>query len=133
MHVQGLHEIAVALLTQVGEARAYPLLRRLVCTQLRDNTRATLDAVTESLDIVHAVVSAASWELGEHLRRAQIPPYFAISWVITWFAHNVDSGMVPRLFDLFLASHPLMPLYLYVAGVLQARAALAALAMPVMH
>ena len=41
-----------------------------------------------------------------------MPPYYGLSWLITWFAHNVpDLEQIARLFDLFLASHPLMPLY----------------------
>ena len=120
--LQGLHEIATTIMLQVGEAQAYVLLQRLVCTQLRDSTRATLDPVTESLQLVQPIIESSDARLGAHLRRAQIPPYFAISWVITWFAHNVDSALVPRLFDLFLASHPLMPVYLYLAGVLEVRA-----------
>lgn len=40
-------------------------------------------------------------------------PYFALSWYMTWFAHDVRSlPQAARLFDLFLSSHPLMPLYL---------------------
>lgn len=40
-------------------------------------------------------------------------PFFALSWLLTWFAHDVpDLESISRLFDLFLSSHPLMPLYL---------------------
>ena len=41
--------------------------------------------------------------------------HFSLSWLITWFGHVVrspDEGF--RLVDVFLASHPLMPIY--VAG-----------------
>ena len=39
-----------------------------------------------------------------------LPP---CSWYMTWFAHDVPSlPQIARLFDLFLSSHPLMPLYL---------------------
>jgi Rab-GTPase-TBC domain len=39
-------------------------------------------------------------------------PYFALSWIMCWFSHEVeDLEQCARLFDLFLASHPLMPLY----------------------
>ena len=119
--MQGLHEIAMILMLQVGESTAHALLQRLVKTQLRDSTRANLDAVTESLQLVDPVLQSQDPALAQHLRHADIPPYFAVSWLLTWFAHNVDSAMVPRLFDLFLASHPLMPLYLYLAGVLEVR------------
>ena len=41
-----------------------------------------------------------------------MPPYFALGWFITWFSHNVQQlDQISRLFDLFMASHPLMPLY----------------------
>ena len=41
-----------------------------------------------------------------------MPPYFALGWFITWFSHSVQQlDQISRLFDLFMASHPLMPLY----------------------
>lgn len=41
-----------------------------------------------------------------------MPPYFALGWFITWFSHNVQQlDQISRLFDLFMASHPLMALY----------------------
>ena len=109
------------LLLQVGESMTYQLLQRLVCTQLRDSTRSTLEAVSESLELLQPLVAAADPPLGRHLVAAQLPPFYAISWTITWFAHNVPPAEVPRLFDLFLASHPLMPMYLYVQAMLQVR------------
>ena len=46
----------------------------------------------------------------------QVEPFFALPWILTWFAHDINSlDSAARLFDLFLASHPLMPLYLSVA------------------
>lgn len=46
------------------------------------------------------------------LAGAEVQPFFALGWFITWFAHSVDSLQhISRLFDLFMASHPLMPLY----------------------
>lgn len=121
----------MTLMLQVGEGCAYLLLKRLVCTQLRDNTRVCLQAVTDSLQLIHPILSGKDPQLAAHLQRAQLPPYFALSWVITWFSHNISAALVPRLFDLFLASHPLMPLYLYLVAVLKARACLLACLPPV--
>eukprot|EP01024_Parvocaulis_polyphysoides_P005463 TRINITY_DN113692_c0_g1_i1.p2 TRINITY_DN113692_c0_g1~~TRINITY_DN113692_c0_g1_i1.p2 ORF type:complete len:179 (+),score=31.58 TRINITY_DN113692_c0_g1_i1:74-610(+) len=43
--------------------------------------------------------------------------YFSLSWWLTWFSHDVrDMEYVARLFDLFLASHPLMPIYVGVVA-----------------
>ena len=43
-------------------------------------------------------------------------PYFCLSWIITWFSHDVrDTAAVKRLFDFFIVSHPLMSVYVSVA------------------
>lgn len=39
-------------------------------------------------------------------------PYYALSWILTWFSHDLESlDKIARLFDLFVASSPLMPVY----------------------
>ena len=48
--------------------------------------------------------------------------HFAVSWLLTWFSHGLDDWRaVARLFDLFLASDPLMPLYVGAAAVVKDR------------
>lgn len=45
---------------------------------------------------------------------------FCLPWLITWFAHTLsDYRHVVRLYDFFLASHDLMPMYIATAIVLQ--------------
>ncbi len=45
-----------------------------------------------------------------------MPPFFALPWFITWFSHDVtDINVVARLFDVFMGSHPLLPLYVCTA------------------
>lgn len=54
--------------------------------------------------------------------RAGVLPYYCLSWVITWLSHDLDDvNKILRLFDLFLCSNPLMPLYLSAALVLSRR------------
>ena len=44
--------------------------------------------------------------------RSEVTPFFALSWVITWFSHDIDDfTTVERIFDFFLTSNPVMPLY----------------------
>lgn len=51
-----------------------------------------------------------------------VPCFFSLSWFITWFSHDVHNlPDVARLFDLFLSSHPMMPLYVGAAGIAAAR------------
>jgi hypothetical protein len=70
---------------------------------------------------------AADPELAELARDLSLPPYYALSWFITWFSHDVAGlDVAARLFDLFLALHPLMPLYVGAAAMASQRAALLA-------
>ena len=47
---------------------------------------------------------------------------FALSWLITWFAHVInDPDSIFRLFDFFLGTHPLMPIYVGAALVIAHR------------
>ena len=55
--------------------------------------------------------------------------HFAVSWLLTWFSHGLDDyATAARLFDLFLASDPLMPLYVGAAAVVKDRDELLAMA-----
>ena len=55
-------------------------------------------------------------QVHEHLNSCSIHPTFAVSWIITWFSHDVrDTEVAKRLFDFFLASHPIMTIYVAVA------------------
>jgi hypothetical protein len=53
-----------------------------------------------------------------------VQPYFAISWLLTWFSHVVDDWeTIVRIFDSCMASHPLFTVYVSVA-VLSSRSCL---------
>ena len=44
--------------------------------------------------------------------RAELGVIFGLSWLITWYSHVMDNLMVIlRLYDFFIATHPLMPIY----------------------
>ena len=50
------------------------------------------------------------------LGRSEVPVTFAVSWIITWFSHDIDDfEKICRLFDVFLASGPFMPIYMAAA------------------
>lgn len=127
--------MAGVLLLVAGEARAFALLRSLAVGHLRDATRSTLDAVLELLGLLQPILEVADPELAGALASHGLPPFFALSWFITWFAHDMpDLGGAARLFDLFLASHPLMPLYVGAAAMRSQRATLLACEeMPELH
>ncbi|KAK9861427.1 hypothetical protein WJX84_012159 [Apatococcus fuscideae] len=121
-YYQGLHDIASVLLFEIGERPAFLVLRCLMTNHLRDFTRPTLEPVMELLELLMPLLEQADLELYRHVSSSGAPPYFALSWLITWFAHNVPAlDQITRLFDLFVASHPLMPLYVAVIAMRASR------------
>ena len=105
-----------------GEAASYPLLERLVLCHLRDCTRATLEPVQALLGLLFPLLAQADPQLHAFLQRSGVQPYFALTWVLTWHVHDVrDLPAAARLFDLFLASTPLLPLYVGVVALLAER------------
>ncbi|KDD72405.1 hypothetical protein H632_c3390p0, partial [Helicosporidium sp. ATCC 50920] len=116
-YYQGLHDVASVLLLTCGEGEAVRLLRHLLRCHLRDCTRPGLEPALGALALLYPLLAVADPGLAEYIAGLDEPalqiPHFALSWVLTWFAHDVRSlPVAARLFDLFLASHPLMPLYL---------------------
>ncbi|KAK9844193.1 hypothetical protein WJX81_007703 [Elliptochloris bilobata] len=129
-YYQGMHDVAAVLLFEVGERSAYVVLRRLARCQLRDSTRPAMHAVVELLGLLLPLLRRLDAQLAAHLEGVGLgdgPPVFALAWLITWFAHGVPAlPTAARLFDAFLASHPLLPLYAAAAAMKAARKALLA-------
>ncbi|KAK9810962.1 hypothetical protein WJX73_001235 [Symbiochloris irregularis] len=122
-YYQGLHDVASVLLFVAGEGAAMQMLDRLVNCHFRDCTRNTLDAVLELLTLVMPILEQVDPELHRHISATEVQPFFALSWLITWFSHNVpELDNAARIFDVFLSSHPLMPLYFAAATMKSARA-----------
>lgn len=78
--------------------------------------RPNLDAVLELLGLVLPILRQIDPALHAHIEAAGMQAHFALSWFITWFSYNLTELQdAARLFDLFLASHPIMPIYTAVA------------------
>lgn len=46
-------------------------------------------------------------------KRSNVGSVFCLSWIITWFSHEMKSfSIVCRLFDFFMVTNKLMPVYL---------------------
>jgi len=101
-------DLAGSVLLQVSETHLGDFLKTNFA-QLQNALRLTLFPMLALFDRpVH-----------DHLKAAELEPFFCLSWVLTWFSHEIrDTALVKRLFDAFLVSHPLMPIYLSVAMIL---------------
>lgn len=114
-YYQGYHDVAtVLLMCTANVSQSHTMLERLSQTYLREAMRPTLEVVVQELRLLLILVQKEHRQLFAFLHRG-LPdqePFFAVSWLLTWFAHNIESPPeLLRLFDFFLSSHPLMPLY----------------------
>ncbi|XP_051827260.1 TBC1 domain family member 20-like isoform X2 [Antechinus flavipes] len=108
-YYQGYHEVALALLLVLGPRAAAALLDQLSMHHLRDFMDPTMDNTWHILNYLLPLLARESPQLHS----------FMESWLLTWFGHVLpEPTHVLRLMDFFLASHPLMPVYVAAAVVL---------------
>ena len=112
-YYQGLHDVAsVFLLVANSEEEAFAMTERVCLNQLRYALNTTLDSTKQILNLLFPIIQCTDVNLFNYLQRSTVEPFFALSWILTWFSHSLDSlSDISRLFDLFLTSHPLMSLY----------------------
>ncbi|XP_048338557.1 TBC1 domain family member 20-like isoform X1 [Sphaerodactylus townsendi] len=118
-YYQGYHDIAVTLLLVSGERMAMALLERLSTLHLRDFMDPTMDSTKHILNYLMPILQRESPRLHNFMMRAEVGTIFALSWLITWYGHVLSNfHHILRLYDFFLASHPLMAVYFAAAIVL---------------
>mmetsp|Transcript_15250 Transcript_15250/g.29297 ORF Transcript_15250/g.29297 Transcript_15250/m.29297 type:complete len:843 (+) Transcript_15250:676-3204(+) len=111
--VEEAHKAAASM----GLTLACQVLLQLTQSHLRDAMRANFQQLNAALRLIIMPLTAAfDPEVHSHLYDCEMEPFFALSWIITWFSHDVrDTAIVKRLFDFFLVSHPMMSIYMSVA------------------
>ncbi|CDH54985.1 tbc1 domain family member 20 [Lichtheimia corymbifera JMRC:FSU:9682] len=121
-YYQGFHDIASVFALVFNEKDAGILMENVALFFVRDAMLESLDPILRQLTLMDTLIQKEDPELHEHITGAGVLPYYCLSWVITWFSHDLDDvNKILRLFDLFLCSNPLMPLYLSAALVLSRR------------
>lgn len=103
--------------SSTGLALACRVLLRLSHSHLRDALQSDFLRLQSALRlVVMPLLGAFDAELHSHLRDCDMEPFFCLSWIITWFAHDIrDTALVKRLYDFFIVSHPTMAVYASVA------------------
>jgi hypothetical protein len=107
--------------TSPGMELSSAVLLQLSKTHFRDFLNDDFQALQAILHLsVFPLLALWDRPLHNHLLESGMTsPFFLLSWILTWFSHEIrDTTVVKRLFDFFLVSHPLMPLYLSVAMLL---------------
>ncbi|KAG9355405.1 hypothetical protein JZ751_000243 [Albula glossodonta] len=111
-YYQGYHDIVVTFLLVVGERMAIAMVETLSNHHLRDFMDPTMDSTKHILNYLMPILEEVDPELHHFMLRAEVGTIFALSWLITWYGHVLSEFRhVLRLYDFFLASHPLMAIY----------------------
>lgn len=120
-YFQGYHDIAqVFLLVLGGSEPAYSVMSRVSLLRIRDYMLATLSPATKHLQLIPHILRSVDAELAAHL--GDTPPYFALSAVLTLYAHDMQEYTdIVRLYDFVLAHEPVMSLYLFTALIVHRR------------
>lgn len=141
-YYQGFHDVCSVLLIILGEELATMVAEILALFWLRDFMHPTLDPVMSMLSLIGPIfkktdsdlykffASVTSAKFGSFLEAGSegeedelgILPYFALSWVLSWTSHelkNVES--IARIFDFFIVSNPIMPVYFAIALVSESK------------
>ena len=126
-YTSGLHSLASLLLINLESPSLTSLtMQRLSTHHLRDGMRSTLAELSATIRVAFLpLLEQIDPHLHSHLVdggiTSEVP--FATGWIVSWFAHQGGNGagrnglnldVASRLIDVFLCSHPLMPVYVSV-------------------
>ncbi|GAA6050247.1 hypothetical protein JCM3770_002754 [Rhodotorula araucariae] len=116
-YFQGYHDIvSILLLTLEDDDLVIATAERLSLHRIRDNMGSGLEPTLGYLRLVDRIVQQADPDMYRIMNQAASMPFFALSWALTLFSHDLESvAVIARLFDFLLAHNPVMICYLVVA------------------
>ncbi|KAG3121365.1 hypothetical protein PI124_g2337 [Phytophthora idaei] len=122
-YFQGYHDIvSVFLLTLGNSTTTMQAVQNVSESYQREPMQSGFEQVMAATRLLFPLLDAADELLFQHLHASGVEPFFALPWMITWFAHQLKRfGDVTRLYDVFLVTHPLFSLYVSAGVVLEAR------------
>eukprot|EP00117_Sycon_ciliatum_P011236 scpid65882/ scgid12804/ TBC1 domain family member 20 len=121
-YYQGFHDVALLWLLAVGSDAALVVLLKVMDCHISDFMDTDMKRTTSMLAFIYTILRHHDPQLEAFLQRSEVGTVFSLSWLLTWFSHVVESTSdATRLQDLFLATHPFMPLYLSAAIILHRR------------
>lgn len=116
-YYQGYHDVVSVFLLALEEDHLSFALSEIVSINfLADYMQPDFETVSKTMSLLMTILRIADKQVHRHLVKASLEPFFATSWLITWFAHDVKKlESSARIFDAILCSHPLFCLYLCAA------------------
>jgi hypothetical protein len=113
-YYQGFHDVvSVFFLVLEDDPLAFSCLEALASDFILDNMRENFESVIEFMKLIFVVVEEIDQELHSYLLAAKAEPFFSISWLLTWFAHDISKlEDIARVYDAMLCSQPSYIVYL---------------------
>ncbi|KAI8889265.1 RabGAP/TBC [Backusella circina FSU 941] len=112
-YYQGFHDICTCFLLVLGKKAAIPAAENVALFFIRDAMLESFDPVSKQLRLMSSIVEYEDPELTVFLESSNVMPYYALSWILTWFSHDFEQyETVVRLFDVFISSEPIMLIYI---------------------
>ena len=123
-YYQGFHDVcSVFLVVMDDDPVAFAVAEVVADRYLRDFMAKDFEVLSKAMRLIMVLVEVGDRRLHAFLAAANVEPYFATSWLITWWAHDIARlGDVARVYDALLCSHPLFAFYLSAAMVLHLKA-----------
>lgn len=121
-YYQGLHDVVLTFLLEVGEEMTYAIMSVILTCHIRDFLDVDMSRTKVLIGCLSPLLAMEDPQLEAFITRSECAYYFSLSWLITWYGHVVElQSDAQRLTDVFLASHPLLPIYVAAAIVLTRR------------
>ncbi|KAJ3767749.1 rab-GTPase-TBC domain-containing protein [Lentinula raphanica] len=118
-YFQGYHDIITVLFLTLPPSLRFPCAEKVSLHWTRDAMGDGLEPVLGLLRFLAKLIAAVDVELAKLLKRVAPLPYFALSNLLTMFAHNVPTlPLIQHVFDYLLARPPIALVYLTAAVIL---------------
>lgn len=119
-YYQGFHDVvSIFLLVLEDDYLTFALVEELCVKYLPDFMQKDFSIIVQMMGLIMVIIKREDPELSSFFEETCLQPYFATSWLITWFTHDIkDVDTIARLLDALLCSHPLYGLYVCTAYVL---------------
>ncbi|XP_048508242.1 TBC1 domain family member 20 isoform X2 [Athalia rosae] len=113
-YYQGYNDVAATVLMVMGLQNGLYVLEQISLKFLERFMETTMEKVHQELFFIFALLERVHPTLLQHLENVELFPHFALPEYTTWYAHKYSEHrkLLHRLFDYFLGSPTLMPLYL---------------------
>ncbi|KAJ4479923.1 rab-GTPase-TBC domain-containing protein [Lentinula aciculospora] len=127
-YFQGYHDIITVLFLTLPPSLQFPCAEKISLHRTRDAMGNGLEPILGLLRFLAKLIAAVDAEFAKLLKRAAPLPYFALSNLLTMFAHDVPTlPLIQHVFDYLLARPPIALVYLTAAVILARRDELVAL------